>query len=484
MGDWRLKETDLKKYPHFDSLISAAEAEALAMDPVRVARHTFFPFLLYTKHWTRFAAKGVKGKPKDRPIRYAARRDAYIYARYRHLLAERYEAELARLGLDHCVLAYRRVPKPGEVGGKCNIDFARDAFLKIRELGNCCVVALDISSYFEHLDHDKLKSLWCRLLGTDKLPADHFQVFKAITCYSVVEKEKVYERLGHIGPKGATASGKPRKGYLTPFNAIPKQLCRGNEFREKICGGTANKSLIEVNFKPYGIPQGAPISDLLANLYLLDFDQAVHALVTAMGGAYYRYSDDILIITPGDAAMGMKWLADMQALIREHGQKLEIKEEKSAVFVYSREGDDQTFTWVHGKQGRNGLEYLGFRYDGRKVFLRNSTLSGLRRKVAFAARREARICTDRYPAKGTADLKAEFNYERLIKRFGKVEDFNEKRDDFRQWTFWTYARRAAEIFGPLGAPILGQLKRHASLVRKRAGDEIDQAVSRRDETKV
>lgn len=480
MGEWCLKETDLKKYPHFDPLISAEDAEALALDPERVARHNFFPFLLYTKHWTRFAKAGVKGKAKDRLIRYAARRDAYIYARYRHLLAGRYEAELVRLGLDSCVLAYRRIPKPGEVGGKCNIDFARDAFLKIQELGNCCVVALDISSYFEHLDHDRLKSLWCRLLGVNKLPPDHFRVFEAITRYAVVDKEKVYERLGHIGIKGTNASGKPIKGYLTPFHAIPKQLCRGNEFREKIAGEGPEKSLIEVNLKTYGIPQGAPISDLLANLYLIDFDQTVRAMATAMGGIYYRYSDDILIISPGDATEGMKWLADMQMLIRQHGRKLKIKAEKCAVFVYERDGSDQTFTRVHGEQGRNGLEYLGFRYDGRKAYLRDSTLSGLRRKVAFAARRDTTACANRNPTKDAANLRAEFNYERLIKRFGKVEDFAEKRDDFREWTFWTYARRAAEIFGPLGKPILGQLRRHASLVRERCNQELARAVERRD----
>lgn len=235
-----------------------------------------------------------------------------------------------------------------------------------------------------------------------------------------------------------------------------------------------------MNLKTYGIPQGAPISDLLANLYLIDFDQTVHAMASAMGGAYYRYSDDILIITPGDAKMGMKWLTDMQTLIRLHGQKLMIKPEKSAVFVYSRNGDEQTFKRVHGEQGANGLEYLGFRYDGRKVYLRDSTVSGLRRKVAFAARRDAIVCAKKHPTKGASDLKVDFNYERLIKRFGKVEDFSEKRDDFRQWTFWTYARRAAEIFGPLGKPILDQLKRHADLVRERCNHELARAVERRD----
>lgn len=480
MGVWELKKSDLKRYPHFDPLISAAEAEALARSPDQVARHAFYPFLLYTKHWTRFAAKGVKGKAKDRPIRYAARRDAYIYAYYRYLLAGRYEAELQRLDLNECVLAYRRIAKPVGVGGKCNIDFARDAFLKIRELGDCCVVALDISSYFEHLDHDKLKSLWCRLLETDRLPLDHFQVFKAITRYAVIDKEKLYERLGHIGIKGTTPSGKPVKGYITPFNSIPKQLCKGDEFRKNIAGGGPGNSLIEVNFKPNGIPQGAPISDLLANLYLLDFDQQVHARATAMGGAYYRYSDDILIITPGDAATGMKWMTDIQDLIRQQGQKLEIKAKKSAVFIYRRDDGEQTFRRVCGEQGRNGLEYLGFRYDGRKVYLRDSTLSGLRRKVTFAARRDAGACADRNPNKGLSDLRALFNYERLIKRFGRVEDFAEKRDDFRNWTFWTYACRAAEIFGPMGRPILAQLKRHAALVRRRSDQELARAIERRD----
>jgi hypothetical protein len=173
------------------------------------------------------------------------------------------------------------------------------------------------------------------------------------------------------------------------------------------------------------------------------------------------------------------WVSDVQALIREFGRKLEIKEEKCAVFVYRPSGAAQTFTKTHGKQGENGLEYLGFRFDGRKVYLRDSTLSGLRRKVAFAARRDANICANENPAKTATDLMAIFNYERLIKRFGKVEDFAEKREDFRNWTFWTYARRAADTFGPLGTPILGQLKRHAALVRQRSDQELAGAVERR-----
>lgn len=479
MVEWRLKDADLKKYPHFDSLVPTKEAQAFALDPVQVARHTFYPFLRYTNHWTRFAKKGKQGKSKSRPIRYAARRDAYVYARYRHILSECYESELTRLGLDQCVLAYRRILKTDNEGGKCNIDFAFDAFTAIQKLGDCCAIALDISSFFEHLDHEKIKSMWCRLLGVDNLPPDHFQVFKNITRYSYVDKQAVYERLGYFGNKKRAASGEPIKGYLVPYKDIPKKLCSGNEFREKIAGGGSEKSLIQVNLKNYGIPQGAPISDLLANIYLLDFDKTILDRVNAVGGYYFRYSDDILIVAPGDAEAGKQWLADVQALIRQHGKKLRIKAEKCAVFSYSRNGTKQCFTRIHGEQGGNGLEYLGFRYDGRKVYLRDSTLSGLRRKVTLAARRDAITCAQKHPTKNAINLRAEFNYERLIKRFGKVESFSEKYDDVRHWTFWTYARRAAEIFGSIGSPILRQLRRHAELVRERSNQELTRAVERR-----
>lgn len=485
MGEWRIRpKRDLKNYPHFDAVISAEEAEALANDPERVAKHSFYPFLLYTKHWTRFAKKGKTGKAKDRPIRYAARRDAYIFARYRHALSEAYEAELERLGLNSCVLAYRRIPVETGDGGKCNIHFARDAILKVRELGVCSVLALDISSYFESLDHAKLNALWCRMLGVNRLPDDHFRVFKAITQYAVVDKQQVYERLGHFGEKVHPRTGKPINGYLTPFRNIPRQLCHGSEFRDKIAGGrNGQKFLIKRNFKPYGIPQGAPISDLLANLYLIDFDYTVSCLVGGVGGAYFRYSDDILIAVPGGAAEGMKWLADVQQLIREYGKKLVIKPEKSSVYVFTRSGTDQQFQRLYGTQGANGLEYLGFRYDGRHVYLRDSTLSGLWRKVTFAARRDANIYARKHPGKGAAELHLTFNYERLVKVFGRVEDFEEKAEDYRHWTFWTYARRAAEIFGPLGKAIFRQLRGHSTLVRTRAREEIDRAVARRDKAK-
>jgi hypothetical protein len=483
MATWNLRKKDLKKYPHFDCVISAAEAQALATNPSRVITHAFYPFIRYYQRWTRFAKDGSAGKSKERPIRYAARRDAAIYSYYRHILSERYEVKLARLGLESSVLAYRRIIcTSGQ--GKCNIHFAREAITKIRELGDCCVIALDISSFFESLDHQRLKAMWCRMLGVTRLPADHFQVFEAITRYSVVDKLELYERLGHFGPNRKSASGKIVPGYLAPYKEVPRHLCMGKEFREKIAGGNGQKSIIKKNDQPHGIPQGSPISDLLANLYLLDFDQIVAGWVREAAGAYYRYSDDILIIVPGEETTGRTLMTEARELIGRFGCQLVIKDEKSSVFVFKQSGDRQICSLVHGTQGKNGLEYLGFRYDGRRVYLRDATLGNLKRKVAGVAKHQAAACARRYPDKNADELKKLFNYEQLIKRFGKVERFAELEHDYHNWTFWTYATRAVEILGPHGKSILRQLRNHRRSIRYRADKSLEKAVKRREKRKL
>lgn len=477
MDTWKITSENLKRYPHFDAQLSIAAATKLATDPKAVASHTFYPFLLYSDRWTRFASRGEQGDVKLRPIRYSARGDAYIFSYYRHVLSKAYEVALVDNLLSNSVLAYRRISDENGKG-KCNIHFARDAFDTIAKLGNCCVVALDISGFFESLDHDRLKLAWCDLLGVKKLPDDHFRVFRAITRYAVVEKRAVYERLGYFGPKLSPKSGKSSSGYLVSYKDMPKQLCSGVEFRRKIAGGDGSKSIVDVNLKTYGIPQGSPISDLLANIYLLKFDCAVRESIVKLGGVYLRYSDDILLICPGGEDVGKALASDMRVLIKNFGEKFVIKEKKSSVFVFNSRGGAQACTLIQGEQGKNGLEYLGFRFDGRKVFIRDSTLSNLYRKVTRNARAAAVSLVKRFPGKGGPFLRAQFDCESLIERFGRVQDFAEMADDYRNWTFWTYTSRAVKIFGPKGLPIARQLRRFRSNVRERAEDELEKALKR------
>lgn len=481
--EWKLKASDLKRYPHFDQVLKPAEIIALVTDPLRVAQNTFFPLLRYTKGWQPFRPDEESGKPrpkpKDRPIRYAARRDAYIFAYYRHLLSIPYEAELARLGISHCPVAYRRIPTQGDARrGKCNIQFAREAFDRIRGHGDCCAIAVDISSYFESLDHERLRALWCRLLGVDRLPKDHFAVFKNITRYRVVERVEAYKRLGFYGVKSATRNGKPINGYLVPYSDVPTQLCSPHIFRQKILGENGEyESLVLPNAKAHGIPQGAPISDLLANLYLIDFDVEMNALASSFGGSYVRYSDDILLILPIAVNQAERVMADLPARIRAYGDELIIKPSKSSLVQYTQGVQNQSCKLIAGK-GRNGLEYLGFRFDGRDVFLRDATMSNLYRKVANVARNQAEATVKRYVGKTHEELCEAFNFEQFSKRFGRVEGF-EPNSSNKTWTFWTYVVRAADEFGPAGNKIMGQVRRLRRRSRVRVTEEIGRALQRR-----
>jgi hypothetical protein len=240
------------------------------------------------------------------------------------------------------------------------------------------------------------------------------------------------------------------------------------------------------------------ISDLLANLYLIDYDKAINDLVITLGGVYYRYSDDILIIAPVNEERGKSVMEYARSLIGTYGKKLTIKEEKSSMFIFKRYKYYQKFketpkpacctedSVLKEKKVKKkiktftGLEYLGFRYDGKHIFIRDKTLSNLYRKVTKTIRRRAEACARSYPDKDVVQLKELFNYEEIIKKHGKVEDFSDKQEKFENWTFWTYARRSAEIMGPLGRPIVRQLRGYRSFVHWRVELELERAVRLRE----
>ncbi len=483
---WRPQKKHLKGYPHFDGVMTLDEIEAFVNDPDAVKNHPFYPFIEYEKKWQPFRHGDEKPGPKRRCIRYAARHDAYIFMRYRQLLSEKYEALLKTLDLSDCILAYRRIPVGnGKPGGKCNIHFAKAAFEAILRLGNCCAVAVDISSYFESLDHRRLKKIWREVMGVAELPPDHYAVFKAITRFSVVSRNEVYARLGYFGEKRRSKTGKPIMGFLRPVKYMPARLCSKKDFKQKICGKDhlAYSSLTKVNGRDFGnartgIPQGSPISDLLANMYLINFDRRVAAAARAGGGCYFRYSDDILIIMPGNAATARALRTWLGTLIRGYGDHLLIKDSKTSLAEFRRDGHRLVHQQIDDTRGRNGLEYLGFRFDGELAFIRDGTLSGLARKVSAAARASGVRMVARYPGKDLNWLVDHFNYEELTKKFGRVEQFEELCDK-KQWTFWTYVHRASEVFGPLGARILHQAHGTQSLVRRRAVAAIEKAYKKR-----
>lgn len=339
-----------RRYAHFDQPIGQSAAIKIATDPAEVARHSFFPFLAANLTTYKFSREGtgkVKKRVKHRPIAFASHVDSHIYAYYSSLLLGHYESVLAAKGLEGVVLAFRSNLN------KCNIDFAHNAFEVIKGSSPCVAIGLDIKGFFDNLDHKQLKAAWQTLLGCTKLPNDHYKVFKSVTSACAVELEDALKALG-ISKTGY----RRRQG---------QRLCSPEEFREKIRKG----GLIKPQNSGKGIPQGSPISATLSNLYMLSFDESLHRHLKSVGGHYFRYCDDILIVCPEDAFQQCQDFAASE--IAALG--LTIQADKTLVVKFDGKGI--------AEQGKP-LQYLGFIYDGRGSRVRSGSTSRYLRKLRTA----------------------------------------------------------------------------------------------------
>lgn len=330
-----------RRYLHFDEPLSFPQAVALVKNPVAVATHAFWPLLRFTVQTSKIkhdkAANELKQHVKDRLISYAAHSDSQIFAYYCELLSQLYEAEIKARGLTDAVLAFRPL-------GKSNIDFAKDAFDEILSRDECVAVALDVTKFFDTIDHAQLKAHWKTLLGVSELPLDHFAVFRALTRYATAERDEVFAALG-------ISLNNPR--------ADRRRLCEPAEFRSLV---RASK-LVRRNPNAFGIPQGTAISAMLSNLYMLDFDIAALSFADASGGRYMRYCDDMLFIMPKGMTAAIESFADAQI----SRMKLEINPNKT---------DRCNFTTSNGLlTSDNPLQYLGFLFDGQRVIIRSAAFS-------------------------------------------------------------------------------------------------------------
>lgn len=471
-----LEQRHIKTYPHFGCSLSLAEANAFVNDSEQLSTHAFYPFIEEPKQYQPY--RGVKsGKPKKkiRKLMRAAPKDAAVFAAYRLMLHKPYDDLLNAANLQNSVIAYRHVPvNSGKKSpGKCNIHHAFDAFETIKQFDRSVAVVLDISKYFDHIDHRRLKRAWCHVLGEVNLPPDHYKVFKAITSYAVVDFHKALMRLGltrevcdHLGKVHKVPQHKKK---------IPRPICTAEEFSDRIVKRYQGEgSLVRRNHNGYGIPQGSPISDLLANFYLFEFDQLMKAKADAMGGIYRRYSDDILFIIPGGLDEGRIVREEVQKAIGVHGEHLVIKREKTHVVAFERIGD-QLMPTDDADNLRHpiGLEYLGFRFDGKRVWFRDSTVSKLRRRVRKLVKVEAYRWAHRYPNRSINELVDSFPVGKITPKVGRMDPLLREellKKGKRTQSFWTYAQKAVDVFGySSSASMLKQIQ-YKKWIRKDAGE--------------
>ena len=117
-------------------------------------------------------------------------------------------------------------------------------------------------------------------MGWTSLPPDHYAVFKNVTRFSWVDRDELTQQLG-VAWRGKGAICSPEEFRLNVRDArLIRRSAEQAEYRDKV--GPLR-----------GIPQGSPISAVLANIYLDGFDKEVHAAVERLEGIYRRYADDL-----------------------------------------------------------------------------------------------------------------------------------------------------------------------------------------------
>jgi len=253
-----------KKYPHLDWPLSFEKAKSIVEDPAQIAQRAFWPFIAYEKRARRYKREGqVKIiAAKNRGIRYASHIDGYIYSYYGARLRNAYEKYLSEHSFSEAVVGYR-------AGLGSNIRIAKGVYDRIQRRKKAVVGCYDISSFFDSIDHKVLKQNLKEVLGFESLHEDWYNIFKSMTKYSYIARDEL-ETLG-------THPGGSRYCDAATFRALYAVKVKKNEH----C---------------YGIPQGAALSDVFSNVYMIKLDYNMNNYIAGLGGLYRRYADDILIV--------------------------------------------------------------------------------------------------------------------------------------------------------------------------------------------
>lgn len=222
--------------------------------------------------------------------------------------------------------------------------------------------------------------------------------------------------------------------------------------------------------RDFGIPQGSPISSVLANIYLLHFDKIVNKFINVNGGIYRRYSDDIVVVCPLKVKDTLKEIV-YREILNFH---LEIQENKTQIFQFKRAQNElscgQEFEGV--TNWNKNFIYLGFEFDGKNVLLKSASLSGYYRKMKRSIRRAKHYSTRKFSTtKGLIFKKRifkQFSYKgaKRTRKYLWDEDQNKfiKSESYNWGNFLSYAYKASNVM--VNNKIKQQTKRHWYIINK------------------
>lgn len=385
-------------YPHFSNKTPISvrkKIEYYVSNPQKVARHSFSPLIfkeikqrryklsdfndVLKRSHKKFKNGEFVSNTKIREILYATHIDAHVFSYYaQQLITPKYEAYLkTKPLLSNSITAYRQIETDDKLKFKNNVHFAKDVFDEIKRRENCIALVLDIENFFPTLNHKKLKLAWAKILGYKTLPKDHYNLFKASTRFSYVKLNDLKTKNGHFDEK--ELSKHKKNGKHTFFENI-NELLDSDIIIHKNQKLNKNKEL-------RGIPQGLPISALLANIYMLAFDEAIIKELTLEHNVFYRrYSDDIVVLCKENQ------IDLIEEFIVKEIEKIELKisiEKKEVTLFKINKNRLQSYKINENNLIENiPLNYLGFEFYGYRTLIKSKNLAQFYREMKMAVKRK------------------------------------------------------------------------------------------------
>lgn len=422
--EWRasLKPKQRKRlYKHFDKVLDldiVPDFNFVTNVLNNIKNHQFLPLVKFIKKEIRFKRGKSKQRvrsAKERPIMYASHLDAFIYSFYAHQWGKAYETFLQKEGIEDNVIAYRKkshqkVKKPG----KNNIYFAYEVFGYIQSLGNCTVVIADISKFFDKLNHKYLKQSLCQILETERLSDDEYKTLKSLMQFRFILNDSTKK--------------KTHSSYAKFLNKVLKESKKKSSSLPEAIYELGRNGLIVENRTTWGIPQGSPLSGLLANIYMAKFDSKLVKKFPRI--LYRRYSDDVAIICETkDTQEVLEFLSEEIKV-----SHLDINPSKMTVSKFEKQSDGSVQCTEVKKGngeilGKKFIDYLGFEFNGIVVRIRAKTLQNSYRKAHLKIKKFHNRQGDKNPRKKHSEKSFSLkpirkgsylkNAEKMMNIFGK-----------------------------------------------------------------
>ncbi len=345
-----------RMYSHFDLRIWKDLKQIVLKESLQMlaeGRYRFSPLIRFQKKIRKYDK--VKRKVVDKPprdIMYASHNDALVYSRFSFVIAQQYELFLESNVLDKNVIWYRSL-------GNSNVGFAKEVFDHIDALEGCIVLTFDVKKFFDTLSHAIIKKNLARILWVEILAQELFEVYKSVTKYHYIDVVDILKLLD-----------------VKNIKELNKRsvVCDRKQFRNVL------KQKVRENKEIFWIPQWTPISALISNVYMIEFDMYIKRSIESMSWVYRRYADDIIIVIPWTDESIYETLHQLvQTKLAEI--KLQLSIPKTECFLVKSSKEKKEIKMFNEGGKKETIDYLGLSYNWKSIYIKSQSVYRYYRKA-------------------------------------------------------------------------------------------------------